>query len=105
MPAAGRRGQAQEPVDQRLRSNRHVVGGDKHHEERGHDPGDVEADGRDRPDEALGLVRPVLDELLDAFPDLAGILTRHLGVLALEVVDDSRHVVHELVRLVDERGE
>ena len=101
--AARWRRQPHQPVHQRLGSDRHVVRGDQDQDERAEDARHVQADRGERPDQAVGLVGVALDEVLDLVADLAGALAGHVGVDLLEVLDDRGHVVHELVRLVDER--
>ena len=46
--AAGRRGEAHEPVHERLRAHRHVVGGDQDQDQGPHHAGHVQADRGDR---------------------------------------------------------
>jgi hypothetical protein len=98
-----RRRQPHEPIHERFRADRHVVGGDQDEDERPEDAGHVQADGREWPDQAVGVVGVALDEGLDLVPHLAGVLARYVRVHLLEVLDDRRHVVHELVRLIHER--
>ena len=101
--AARRRRQPDQPVHERFGADRHVVRGDQDEDERAEDAGHVQPDRRERPDQPVGLVGVALDEALDLVADLAGALAGHVGVHLLEVLDDRRHVVHELVRLVHER--
>ena len=90
-------------LHQGLGTDRHVVARDQDQDEGTEHTRHVQADRGERPDQSIRLIGVALDEVLDLVAHLARALAGHVGVDLLEVLDDRRHVLHEAVRLVDER--
>ena len=100
---AGRH-EAADAVEQRVGVHGDVVRGDQDQDQDAEHAGQAQADRGDRADQLLRIVGVVLRELLHPVGDLARLRAGDVVDLVAQVVDDARHVVHELVRLVDERA-
>ena len=92
------------PCEQGLGVDRDVVGGDEDQDERAQHARHAQADRGDRPDQLRRVVGVVLGEVLDAVGDLARLGPRASWICSRRSSTMPGHVVHELVRLVDERA-